>query len=258
MYIRHRMSISDIRHCQRYVEMNTYDVVCVTYDVVCWRTTLYVTYMSYVTYDVARTMSYVYTLYIARTTSYVRCSTRCRTSHVRCRTCMTYDIVRDVRHRRWQESRWWRHGDLSVLKSHFKRACIGLFKQLLSKSEKRFVRTHWLQEVLGLSEVLWVRLFYLLVSVSFDSEDLKRLRALSPLGQKHAFWNRTGNLPIVQRNVLTTEPRLQIWHIKMRIIAIIKSNCKKKFTTRKTCWIAVWLPANSGAESHNADRTWQL
>ncbi len=51
---------------------------------------------------------------------------------------------------------------------------------------------------------------YLLVSVSFDSEDLKRLRALSPLGQKHAFWNRTGNLPIVQRNVLTTEPRLQI------------------------------------------------
>ncbi len=99
MYIRHRMSISDIRHCRIYVEMNTYDVVCVTYDVVCRRTT------SYVTYDVARTMSYVYTLYIALTTSYVRCSTRCRTSHVRCRTYMTYDIVRDVRHRRWQESR---------------------------------------------------------------------------------------------------------------------------------------------------------
>ena len=99
MYIRHRMSISDIRHCQQYVEMNTYDVVCVTYDVVCRRTT------SYVTYDVARTM-YVYILYIARTTSYVRCSTRCRTSHVRCRTCMTYDIVRDVQpvpkaYRKW-------------------------------------------------------------------------------------------------------------------------------------------------------------
>jgi hypothetical protein len=42
-------------------------------------------------------MSYVYILYIARTTSYVRCSTRCRMLHVRCRTCMTYDIVRDVR-----------------------------------------------------------------------------------------------------------------------------------------------------------------
>ncbi len=102
MYVRHRISISDIRHCIRYVEVNTYDVVCVTYDVVCRLTT------SYVTYDVARTMSYVYILYIVCTTSYVRCSTRCRTSHVRCihRTCMTYDIVRDVRHRRWQESRW--------------------------------------------------------------------------------------------------------------------------------------------------------
>jgi hypothetical protein len=40
----------------------------------------------------------------------------------------------------WARWRWW----LSVLKSHFARACIGLFKQLLSKSEKRFVRTHWL------------------------------------------------------------------------------------------------------------------
>ncbi len=101
-------------------------------------------------------------------------------------------------------------------------------------------------------------LFYLLVSVSFDSEDLKRLCALSPLGQKHTFWIWTGNLPIVQRNNLTTEPRLQIWHIKMRIIAIIKSIWKKKFTTRRTCWIAVWLLANSGAESHNEDKTWQL
>ncbi len=46
---------------------------------------------------------------------------------------------------------------LSVLRSHFAPACIGVYKQLLSQSEKRFVRTHWLQEVLGLSEVLWVR-----------------------------------------------------------------------------------------------------
>jgi hypothetical protein len=43
---------------------------------------------------------------------------------------------------------------LSVLKSHFNRARSFVLKQLLSKSEKRFVRTHWLQEVLGLSEVL--------------------------------------------------------------------------------------------------------
>ncbi len=44
MYIRHRISISDILHCIRYVEVNTYDVVCVTYDVNIrhrtWRTTM--------------------------------------------------------------------------------------------------------------------------------------------------------------------------------------------------------------------------
>ncbi len=46
---------------------------------------------------------------------------------------------------------------LSVLKSHFNRPHSFVLEQLLSKSEKRFVRTHCLQEVLGLSEVLWVR-----------------------------------------------------------------------------------------------------
>ncbi len=59
------------------------------------------------------------------------------------------------RQRHARLGRWWLF--LSVLKSHFARPCIRLFKQLLSKSEKRFVRTHWLQEVLGLSEVLWER-----------------------------------------------------------------------------------------------------
>jgi hypothetical protein len=67
---------------------------------------------------------------------------------------------------------------------------------------------------------------------------------------------RTASL--TKRNALTTEPTMQIWHIKMWIIAIIKSNCKKEFTTRKICWITVWLLANSGTESHNEDRTWQL
>ena len=32
------------------------------------------------------------------------------------------------------------------------------------------------------------------------SEDLKRAGTLTPLGQKHTAWIRTGNLPIVQRN----------------------------------------------------------
>ncbi len=123
--------------------------------------------------------------------------------------------------------------ELSVLKSHFARARSFVLEQLLSKSKKRFVRTHLLQEVLGLSEACEWGLFYLLVSVSFDSEDLKRLRALSPLGQKHAFWIWTGNLSIVQRNDLTTEPRLQIWQIKTRIIAIVKSNCIKNSQPEK-------------------------
>ncbi len=42
--------------------------------------------------------------------------------------------------------------------SHFAPTCITVLKQLLSKSEKRFVRTHWLQEGLGLSEALCVNL----------------------------------------------------------------------------------------------------
>ncbi len=49
------------------------------------------------------------------------------------------------------------HCLLSVLKSHFKRACIGLFKQLLSKRERRFVRTHWLQASRRSCETVWVR-----------------------------------------------------------------------------------------------------
>ena len=46
------------------------------------------------------------------------------------------------------------------------------------------------------SEVLWA-LFYLLEMVSFDSEDLKRVGALSPLGQKNTAWIRTGNHPVI-------------------------------------------------------------
>jgi hypothetical protein len=106
MYIRHRTSISNIRHCIRYAEMLEnvrcrmchircrmlmYDIVrdvrCCTYDVV----RLYPVYR---TYDIVRTMFNTIS-YVARTMSYVH--------DVR---CMTYDIVRDVRHRRWQESRW--------------------------------------------------------------------------------------------------------------------------------------------------------
>ena len=46
------------------------------------------------------------------------------------------------------------------------------------------------------SEVLW-EVFCLLEMVGFDSEDLKRVGAHSPLGQKHTAWIRTGNLPVI-------------------------------------------------------------
>ncbi len=127
-----------------------------------------------------------------------------------------------------------------------------------NKSERRFVRTHWLQEVLGLSEVLWVMTVLFVGKCEFRFRRFKKASRALATRAKARLWIRTGNLPIVQRNDLTTEPRLQIWHIRLRIIAIIKSNCKKKFTTRKTCWIAVWLLANSGAESLVENWTWQL
>jgi hypothetical protein len=62
------------------------------------------------TCDVGRTMSYVYILYITRTTLHVRYTILCRVLHVRCCTSCTYDtydIIRtyDIGHRRWQESR---------------------------------------------------------------------------------------------------------------------------------------------------------
>ena len=43
---------------------------------------------------------------------------------------------------------------LSVLKSHFNRACIGLFKQLYRLCERRFVRTFDLQKGFSFSEAV--------------------------------------------------------------------------------------------------------
>jgi hypothetical protein len=47
---------------------------------------------------------------------------------------------------------------------------------------------------------------------SLASEDLKRIGALVPLGQKRAVWIRTGNLSLLKRTALTRtiEPRLHI------------------------------------------------
>ncbi len=130
----------------------------------------------------------------------------------------------------------------------------------ISKQKWKKILSHTL--VASLSR-LWVRTVLFVGKCEFRFWRFKKAsRALATtiVGQKHTVLILTGNLPIVQRSDLTTEPtwRLQIWHIKMRIIAIIKSDCKKEFTTRKTCWITAWLLVNSGSESHNAERTWQL
>ncbi len=50
--------------------------------------------------------------------------------------------------------KWRERATLSVLKSHFNRACIGPFKQLYRLCERRFVCTIDLQKVLSLSEAV--------------------------------------------------------------------------------------------------------
>jgi hypothetical protein len=68
--------------------------------------------------------------------------------------CTEYILVRFAENGTYQYVLVCTQYVLSVLRSHFapaSPACIGVHKQLLSKSEKRFVRTHW---VVGLSEVL--------------------------------------------------------------------------------------------------------
>ena len=95
-------------------------------------------------------------------------------------------------------------GTLSVLKSHFNwpPAMIVSYCKTVVQPLRRKIRWHTLVAKgvgpLGgpVGEVLW-ELFYLSEMVSFDSEDLKRVRALSPLGQKHTAWIRTGNLPVI-------------------------------------------------------------
>ncbi len=144
--------------------------------------------------------------------------------------------------------------------SHFNPACIGVYKQLLSKSEKKFVRTHWLQEVLGLSEVLWVRTVLFVGKCEFRFRRFKKgLRALATKAKAHLLdQNRQSLSYKAQRS----NHWAKATNLTYRSVnhCVYKVWLQKKFTTRKTCWIAAWfkLLANSGAESHNEDRTWQL
>ena len=108
LYVRHRIwyvhMMSYVVHIQCHMFSLTYNVVynvcsqCRTFNIRC----------STCTYDVDRTYDVVGALFVYRTCDVVRamCGTM---SYVRltmsCFKLPTYDIVRDIRHRRWQESR---------------------------------------------------------------------------------------------------------------------------------------------------------
>ena len=70
-------------------------------------------------------------------------------------------------------------------------------------------------------------------ALASSSEEIKRFSALTPLGQKRAFWIGTGNLSLLKRNALTTKPRL---HINVETLRFMKQNCKKEIAIQKTCW----------------------
>ena len=99
---------------------------------------------------------------------------------------------------------------LSVLKSHFNPTCIVVYKQLCRLCEQRFVRTFDLQKGFSLSEAVNDSDGSGKEMVCQGSEDLKSVGAPLPLEQKHTVWIRTGNLQLIKRTALTTEPRMQI------------------------------------------------
>ncbi len=85
----------------------------------------------------------------------------------------------------------------------------------------------------------------------FGFQRFKKLwRALAIRAKAHHL-DQSGNLLLVKRNALTTEPEMQIWHVKMWIIAIIKSYCKKLHNQKNMlnrslvahqlwCWVPQW------------------
>ncbi len=143
------------------------------------------------------------------------------------------------------------HG-LSILKSHFNPTCIGLFKQLLSKSEKRFVRTHWLQEVFGLSEVLWVRTVLFVGKCEFRFRTFKKAsrdlatRAKAHLldqnlqspdwtAQRSNHWAKTTNLTYQSVNHCYYKV---LWQKR---IHNQKNMLNCSFIARKLwCWVPQW------------------
>ena len=91
---------------------------------------------------------------------------------------------------------------------------------------RRKIRSH--TGVAKRNQALGGRPSWLLEREGLVSEDLKRVGALKPLGQKHTVWNRTGNLSLAKRTALTTEPRLQTGHNIFRNIAVDEVEMQKR------------------------------
>ncbi len=148
---------------------------------------------------------------------------------------MTYYVVSHICIKRYCRSNLWycrlariqmlkeyhdsRNAMLSVLKSHFAWACIGVYKQLYCLCKQIFISTIDLQEGFSLSEAVengsqWER-------DGLGSKDLQSVGTPLPLEQKHTVEIRISNFS--KHSALTTEPRMQIWHV----IAIMKSYCKR-------------------------------
>ena len=103
------------------------------------------------------------------------------------------------------------------------------------------------------NQALGGRPSWLLEREGLVSEDLKRVGALKPLGQKHTVWFRTGNLSLAKRTALTTEPRLRTGHNKCRNIAVYEVEMQKRILqTRKhvevPCCSALTLVQGSAME----------
>ncbi len=105
---------------------------------------------------------------------------------------------------------------LFALKSHFAPACIGVCKQLVSKSEKIFVHTHWLQEVLGLWKV-WVRF------VLFVGKGEFRFRRFKTLKGSHALATRAKAHCSKQLTILRLHlQRYPFWSLISLLLGAVK------------------------------------
>ncbi len=89
--------VLDVQYRIRYVFMVWYNVVCLTYDIVCWHTMLYKHTILYIQYSMSiKAISYIrYSIY------FIAYDIQLLTYDI----ILTYNIIGDIRYRMWQQSR---------------------------------------------------------------------------------------------------------------------------------------------------------